>query len=144
MEYAVTTAAEVPVTDLSTVEEVPPDLDVQSVSSALGCENLSVNIWHFDEGEEIQYHAHETQEELFYVLDGTFSLKLGRSGEEEYREVSAGAFWAVSPMVGRGHRCTSENGGRVLAIGAPNVSDPGLDPHSLEDEKVEAALEERE
>jgi len=140
MEYAVTATDEVPVTDLSEVEEIPPDLDMQAVGEVLGCHNLSVNLWHFEEDEEIQYHAHAEQEELFYALDGSFSLKLGRSGEEEYRDVEAGAFWVAAPLVGHGHRCTSEGGGAVLAIGAPNVPDPGLDPHTLSDEEIDETI----
>ena len=141
MEYAVTDTEDVPITDLSDVEEIPPDLDVRSVSRHLGCEQLVATLWYFDEGEEIQYHAHGEQEELFYVLEGEFSLKLGRSGEEEYREVGPGAFWAAAPMIGRGHRCISEGGGTVLAIGAPNTEDPGLDPHALSDEEIDETLE---
>ena len=134
MEYAVTTTEDVPLTDLSDIEEVPPNLDIRAVSRALGCENLTVTLWYFEEDEEIQYHAHSEQEELYYVIDGDFSLKLGRSGEEEDREVGPGTFWAAGPMVGHGHRCISEGGGTVLAVGAPSGHDPGLDPHAIADE----------
>jgi len=142
MEYAVTDTEDVPVTDLSEIAEIPPDHDIRAVGEALGCENLSVNIWYFDEGDEIQYHAHSEQEEVFYVLDGTFSVKVGRSGEEEFIEVDEGSFWFAAPMIGRGHRCISEDGGRVLALGAPKVEDPGLDPHQLDDAEIDEALEE--
>jgi quercetin dioxygenase-like cupin family protein len=141
MEYAVTTIDDVPVTDLSAVDEIPPDLEMQGIGGVLDCQNLTVNVWHFEEGDEIQYHAHAEQEELFYVLDGTFSLKLGRSGEEEYREVEAGAFWVAAPKIGHGHRCVSERG-TVLAIGAPGVHDPGQDPHALSDAEIDEATEE--
>jgi quercetin dioxygenase-like cupin family protein len=94
-----------------------------------------VKIWYFDEGEEIGYHAHTEQEELFYVLEGTFSLKLGRSGEEEFVEADEGTFWVAAPKIGHGHRCISDDGGAVLAFGAPSVDDPGRDPHSLSDEE---------
>jgi quercetin dioxygenase-like cupin family protein len=138
MEYSVVETDDVDVTDLSQVEEIPPDLDMQSIDSALGLEEMLCKIWHFEEGEEIGYHAHGEQEELFYVLDGRFSLKLGRSGEEEFREVGPGTFWAAGPMIGHGHRCVSESG-KVLALGAPNVSDPGRDPHGITDEEIEEA-----
>jgi quercetin dioxygenase-like cupin family protein len=140
MEYEVTNVDDVPVTDLSEIDEIPPDLDMQPVGSMLGSQNMSVNVWHFEEGDEIGYHAHSEQEELFYVLDGTFSLKLGRSGEEEVIEVEEGAIWVVEPMIGRGHRCVSDDGGKILAIGSPNVEDPGLDPHGLDDEEIDEAL----
>lgn len=141
MEYEVTATEEVPVTDLSGLDDVPVDLDVRSIDKALGCQNLAVSVWHFEKGEEINYHAHSEQEELFYVLDGTFSVKLGRSGNEETIEADEGTFWVAAPLIGRGHRCISENGGAVLAIGAPPVEDEGLDPHELSDEEIDEALE---
>lgn len=141
MEYAVTATDDVPITDLSEIDEVPPDLDIQAVDDALGCRNLGVKLWHFEEGEEIQYHAHAEQEELYYVLAGEFSLKLGRSGETEFVEVEEGAFWVAEPKIGHGHRCLSADGGTVLAIGAPRVEDPGLDPHGLSDEEIDETLD---
>ena len=142
MEYEYTTTEDVPVTDLSEVEDSLPDSKIRAINGVLGCQNLSVNLWYFEEGEEIGYHAHSEQEELFYVLEGTFSVKLGRSGETEIVTLEEGSFWAAAPMVGRGHRCVSEKG-VVLAIGAPNVHDPGLDPHKLSDDEIDEALEER-
>lgn len=142
MEYAVTDTEDVPVTDLSEIDEIPPDLDVRGVDDALGCRNLAAKLWHFEESEEIQYHAHAEQEELFYVVEGEFSLKLGRSGDTEVVEVDEGAFWVAEPKIGHGHRCTSEDGGAVLALGAPPNSDPGLNPHELTDEEIDEALDE--
>jgi quercetin dioxygenase-like cupin family protein len=81
------------------------------------------------------------QEELFYALEGEFSLKLGHSGETEHREVGPGAFWVAAPMVGHGHRCVSEDGRAVLAVGTPKSHDPGLNPHELNDEEREKAVE---
>lgn len=132
MEYEVVQLEDVPIRDLSDVEELPPDLDIRPVGEALGAENMAVTVWYFEPGEEIQYHAHAEQEELFFVLEGEFSLKLGRSGEEEYREVGPGAFWVAAPKIGHGHRYVGDDRGAVLAFGAPPVEDPGLDPHSLE------------
>jgi quercetin dioxygenase-like cupin family protein len=130
-DYEVVHLEDVPVTDLSEVEGVPPDLDIRPVGTALGAEEMRATVWYFEPGEEIQYHAHAEQEELFYVLEGTFSLKLGRSGEEEYVEAGPGTFWVAKPEVGHGHRNVGDEQGVVLALGAPPVDDPGLDPHSL-------------
>lgn len=140
MEYSVIDTEDVPVTDLSEIDDLPPDLDIRPVSRMLGAENVVVTLWYFDEGEEIRYHAHAEQEELFFVLDGEFSLKLGRSDETERREVDAGAFWVAAPMIGHGHRCVSDDGGTVLAIGAPAGHDPGLDPHELSDDEIDETL----
>ena len=140
MEYSVIDTEDVPVTDLSEIDDLPPDLDIRPVSRMLGAENVVVTLWYFDEGEEIRYHAHAEQEELFFVLEGEFSLKLGRSDETERREVDAGAFWVAAPMIGHGHRCVSDDGGTVLAIGAPAGHDPGLDPHELSDDEIDETL----
>ena len=79
-DYEVVHLDDVPVTDLSEVEGVPPDLDVRRVGDALGAEEMRATVWYFEPGEEIQYHAHGDQEELYYDLEGEFSLKLGKSG----------------------------------------------------------------
>ena len=130
-DYEVIDLDDVPITDLSEIDAVPPDLDVRRVGDALGVENMRVTVWYFEPGEEIQYHAHSEQEELYFVLEGEFSLKLGRSGEEEYVEAGPGTFWVAGPEVGHGHRNVGDERGVVLALGAPPVEDPGLDPHSL-------------
>lgn len=133
MDYRVLHEDEMDEVDLSEVEGVPPDLTIKAVDEALGLDELGAKLWFFEPGEEIQYHAHGEQEEVYYALEGTFSLKLGRSGEEEFREVGPGTFWVARPEVGHGHRYVGDDRGVVLALGAPAVDDPGLDPHGLED-----------
>ncbi len=132
MGYEVVDLEDVPIEDLAEIDAVPPDLDIRPVGRALGLEEMRATVWYFDPGEEIQYHAHSEQEEVFFVLEGEFSLKLGRSGEEEYVEAGPGAFWVAKPEIGHGHRNVGEETGVVLALGAPPVEDPGLDPHSLD------------
>ncbi|MFB6164948.1 MAG: cupin domain-containing protein [Haloarculaceae archaeon] len=132
MEYEVLDTEDVPITDLSEIEEIPPDLDIRPIGQTMGLENLAATLWYFEPGEGIGYHAHGEQEEFFYVIEGEFSLKLGRSGETETMEVGPGAFWAAGPEIGHGHRYVGDDRGVVLAIGAPNVEDPGLDPHQLD------------
>lgn len=131
MHYKVVHEDDVPVTDLSEIEEVPPDLNIRAVDSALGAEEIRCKLWYFEPGEEIQYHAHLQQEELYYVLQGDFSLKLGPSGDTEIVEAGPGTFWVAGPETGHGHRYVGEDEGVILAVGAPNVEDPGQDPHSL-------------
>ena len=132
MDYGVTRVEDVPVTDLSEVDAIPPDHDIRAIGDALGTEETNVTLWYFEPGEEIGYHAHSEQEELYYILEGEFSLKLGRSGEEEVVEAGPGTVFAAGPEVGHGHRYTGDGVGVVLAIGAPPVEDPGLDPHDLD------------
>jgi uncharacterized cupin superfamily protein len=133
MDYEIVNEDDVPVTDLSEVEGVPPDLNIQAIDDALGTENVGIKLWHFEPGEEIQYHAHSEQEELYYALEGEFSVRLGKSGEDEIHEVGPGTFWVAKPKIGHGHRYIGDDTGVVLAIGAPRVEDPGLDPHSLDE-----------
>ena len=130
-DYEVVHLDDVSETDLSEVEGVPPDLNVKRIGDALGVEEMRLTVWYFEPGEEIQYHAHSEQEELFFVLEGEFSLKLGKSGEEEYVDAGPGTFWVAEPKVGHGHRNVGDERGVVLAFGAPAVDDPGLDPHSI-------------
>lgn len=133
MDYEVVHLDDVPVTDLSDIDGIPPDLDIKAVGDQLGLSQLRATVWYFEPGEEIQYHAHAEQEEVYFVLEGEFSLKLGRSGEEEYVEVGPGTFWVAKPEIGHGHRNVGDDVGAVLAFSAPPVEDPGLDPHSLDD-----------
>ncbi|MFC4544012.1 cupin domain-containing protein [Halosolutus amylolyticus] len=133
MEYEVVHTEDVPMTDLSEIDEVPPDLQIRALDEVLPTENVQLKLWYFDPGEEIQYHAHAEQEELYFVLQGEFSVKLGRSGEEEYVEAGPGTVWMARPEIGHGHRNVGDEEGVVLAIGAPAVEDAGLDPHSLGD-----------
>jgi quercetin dioxygenase-like cupin family protein len=132
MDHEIVHTDDVPVTDLSEIDEIPPDLDIRSLDDALGTDEMNVKLWYFDPGEEIQYHAHSEQEELYYVLTGEFSVKVGRSGEEETKTVGPGTFYAAGPEIGHGHRYLGDEQGIVLAIGAPAVEDPGLDPHDLD------------
>jgi uncharacterized cupin superfamily protein len=132
VHYRVVDTDDVDETDLSEIEAIPPDLNIRAIDDALGTDNIGVKLWYFEPGEEIQYHAHSEQEELYYVLEGEFSLKLGKSGEEEYVEAGPGTFWVAGPETGHGHRNVGDERGVVLAVGAPRVEDPGLDPHSLD------------
>jgi len=134
VDYKVVDLDDVPLTDLSEIEAIPPDLNIKTVGDSLGLSNMRCTVWYFEPGEEIQYHAHSEQEELYFVLEGEFSLKLGRSGEEEYVEADEGTFWVAKPKIGHGHRYVGDDRGVVLSVGAPAVEDPGLDPHSLDDE----------
>jgi len=132
MEYEVIHTDELDRTDLSEIEELPPDNDIKSVGRLMGLSEMAATLWYFEPGDEIGYHAHSEQEEFYYVVKGEFSVKIGRSGETETVEVGPGDVWAAGPEIGHGHRYVGDDEGVVLAIGAPNVEDPGLDPHELD------------
>ncbi|MFB6180112.1 MAG: cupin domain-containing protein, partial [Halorientalis sp.] len=84
---------------------------------------MVVNVWYYDPGEEMPHHAHNDQEELFYVLEGEFELILGKEGDTERETVGPGAFYAAGPGVGHGHKNVGDEEGAILAVGAPNVAD---------------------
>lgn len=140
VEYKVVHSDDVPMRTLSGVYEEyikrdenkdPPEVAVQDIDTALGLERMQVKLWKFQPGDEIEYHAHLKQEELYYILKGNFSLKLGRSGETEIVEAGPGTFFVAAPEVGHGHRYIGDDTGVVLAVGAPPADDPGQDPHQL-------------
>jgi uncharacterized cupin superfamily protein len=131
-EYEVAGTDDVPITDLSENDDIPTDQDMRAVGRALGTEEAAIALWYFEPGEEIGYHAHSEQEELYYVVEGEFSVKIGQPGDAEIVEVGPGDFYAVEPEIGHGHRYLGEDRGVVLAIGAPNVEDPGKVPKTLE------------
>lgn len=134
MDYAVVPTEAVPRVDMSEATDGIIDPDVRRVQAELRTENLVTNRWYFDEGEEMVHHVHDEQEEVYYVLEGEFELKLGEAGEAESRVVDEGTFFAVGAGVGHGHRCTSEDGGALLAVGAPNVTDINPDTYTPVDE----------
>jgi mannose-6-phosphate isomerase-like protein (cupin superfamily) len=133
MDYRIVHTDDIDLVDLSTVEEIPPDHDMRPVDEALGAEEVRLKLWYIEPDEQIGYHAHSEQEELYYVVEGTFSVKIGRSGEEDVEEVGPGTFFRAGPKIGHGYRNVGDERGVVLAIGAPPVDDPGLDPHDLDE-----------
>lgn len=114
---------DVPPVDLGDLGEVEMEPDVRRVQSELDAEEMVANVWEFEEGDAMIHHRHEEQEELYYVIDGEFRLKVGDVGETDEHVVSEGEMFVASPETGRGYKCISEEGGRVLSVGAPNVTD---------------------
>jgi quercetin dioxygenase-like cupin family protein len=107
------------------------ELDVKAVDRALDTENMSLKVWYFKPGDEMRYHAHREQEEVFYVIEGTFSVILGPPDNFETYQIDPGGFYAAGPDVGHGHRNVGEEVGVMLAIGAPDVTDLGVDPAEI-------------
>ncbi len=87
------------------------------LGKALGAEHMAVNYYELEPGDSFAfgYHAHENQEELFYILDGeaTFETETGDI------EVDAGdAIYFKPGEFQQGHN-RGETPVRALAIGAP-------------------------
>lgn len=134
MEYAVVSDDDVPAVDLSEALDGMFDPDVRRVQADLGTEEMVVNLWEFEAGEEMVHHAHEDQEEVYYVLDGEFELKLGEAGDAEAVTVDEGTFFAAGTGTGHGHKCVGDGSGRLLAVGAPNVTDINPETYTPVDE----------
>jgi quercetin dioxygenase-like cupin family protein len=123
---------DVPSVDLSAVEDVLPDVSIRPVDEVLDLQKMAAKLWYFQPGEEVGFHAHPEEEELYYVVQGEFSLKLGDASDPEYVTVGPGTFFAAGPYEPHGHRCVGEREGVVLALGAPaDAGDEVIDPHDL-------------
>ena len=110
--------------DVAGVDPSPDRPSVtRSISDAAGLENVAVNRYEVDPGEEIPlaYHYHDDQEEVFYVLSGTLAVET----PEETHEVAADEAFVVEPdSPQRAHVPESADERAVaLGIGAPAVDD---------------------
>lgn len=108
----------------------PDDLDpepdrpseMRYVSEAAGMENMGLRVYEVAPGEEIPLsgmHYHDEQEEVFYVLAGELSVE---TPERVYTVERDRVFVADPGSPHRAHNASDETL-RVLAIGAPSVSD---------------------
>ncbi|WP_458210640.1 cupin domain-containing protein [Haladaptatus sp. NG-SE-30] len=121
---------DVPLIDLADVNDIAPSLNIRPVDEALGLARMAAKLWYFDPGDEISYHAHPEEEELYYVISGEFSVKLGTPDDPQYVTVGPGAFFAAGPTEPHGHRCVGDEQGVLLALGAPaDAGDDVIDPH---------------
>jgi uncharacterized cupin superfamily protein len=95
----------------------------RALGEAAGVENLAVNRYTAEPGEQIPlaYHYHDDQEELFYVLEGELGVE---TPEGTYR-VGADELFVAEP--GSPHRAynpaEATDPVRLLAVGAPAVDD---------------------
>ena len=87
------------------------------VGRALGAEHMGIRLYELEPGDSTAfgYHAHENQEEVFYVLDGTLAF------ETEGGDVEVDAGEAVRFAPGEFQRSRNAGDGRaqVLGMGAP-------------------------
>lgn len=94
-----------------------PATEKRPLSKALGAEEVSVNYYRLDPGESFAfgYHRHESQEELFYLIEGTATF------ETDDGEVVVGPDEAVYFAPGEFQQGwnRSDRPVRALALGAP-------------------------
>jgi uncharacterized cupin superfamily protein len=91
------------------------------LGKALGSERLAANYYELAPGESFAfgYHAHEEQEELFYVLEGTATF------ETDSGEVTVRADEAIRFSPGEFQRGRNETDERVRAIAVGSPADAG-------------------
>ncbi|MEZ3165283.1 cupin domain-containing protein [Halorubrum sp. RMP-47] len=119
------------------VDSVDPEPDrpceCRKLSAPGGLDEAAINRFRAAPGEQLPlaYHAHETQEEAFYVLDGTLAVE---TPDRTY-EVPADDLFVVDP--GSPQRAynpaDADEPVTVLAIGAPPASGDAV-PYDPDDE----------
>lgn len=104
-------------TNLDRLEERDLE-DIEPALLAVGYElqpsNMRPSVWRFTAGESNNWHRHESQEELYIVLEGTGELEL----EDETWSLKEGDFVVLEPETWRQFTATSDC--MLLAIGSPS------------------------
>jgi quercetin dioxygenase-like cupin family protein len=121
--YEVVDTEDVPRMDMGELLDGLLETDARRITAALGAGESVISVWYFEPGESMPHHAHNEQEEVFYVLEGEFEVVLGPAEDVERKTIGPGSFYAAGPGVYHGHRYLGEDEGQLLAIGAPNVND---------------------
>jgi quercetin dioxygenase-like cupin family protein len=122
------------------VEDIEPTL--KAVGYQLRPEKMRPSVWEFETGETNNWHRHEAQEELYFVLDGEFVVTVKREEGKEEEEDSEtteddqtdeeretfdlreGEFAVIPPETWRQFEALEDS--RMLVVGAPNVKDDGI------------------
>jgi len=87
------------------------------LGTALGTDAMGLRVYELDPGESTAfgYHAHESQEEVFFVLEGTLAFET----DEGAVDVGAGEAIRFAPGEFQQSRNRTDGRTRVLAVGAP-------------------------
>jgi quercetin dioxygenase-like cupin family protein len=111
------------------VEGIEPDL--KAVGYQLRPEEMRPSVWEFAAGETNNWHRHEAQEEVYFVLDGEFVVTVedetrdGESGEErETFDLREGEFVVIAPETRRQFEALEDC--RLFVVGAPNAKGDGI------------------
>jgi uncharacterized cupin superfamily protein len=91
------------------------------LGKALGTEHMGMQFYELEPGESTAfgYHAHENQEEVFYVVDGTLTF------ETEEGDVTVSEGEAVRFAPGEFQQSRNDTDGRVRTLGIGAPADPG-------------------
>ena len=123
MDYSVVDPDDVDRVDMGEMTDGMIEPDVRRIQAELDLDEMVANLWYFEEGESITHHEHEEQEEVYLVVEGEFEAKFGEAGDTDVETLYEGDVFSASAETPHGHRCVSEGGGAIFAVGAPNVTD---------------------
>ncbi|WP_323172663.1 cupin domain-containing protein [Natrialba sp. PRR66] len=106
--------------------------DCRRVSEAAGLENVAINHFSAEPGEQLPlaYHYHERQEEAFVVLSGPLHVE---TPDGEFRVPTGATFTAQPASPHRAYNpARADEAIEVMAIGAPPAADDAVqyDPDS--------------
>lgn len=102
----------------------------RKVRAELGVEAFGVNAIVLPAGYASRYHAHDEQEELYFLHAGTVDLELG---DGSVRHVRAGDFVRVEPQVARRLRNVGDGDAVYVCVGGKGGY-VGRDGRPVEDE----------
>jgi len=112
------------VIDIDSLEPSPShESDRRTLQTALDLEHVGLSVYTAEPGEQIpiEYHYHDTQEELLYVIDGEMRVETPE-GELNIEQNEVFVAEPESP-----HRAFNHAGAdgtlRVIAVGGPMVKD---------------------
>jgi len=122
-ETGITTDYEVYEPDWDDGEEFPPEIDEGvnlNLIDHLNTQEMRPRLWRFQPGQQLSYHYHEQQEELFYVVEGTLHFLVGAPDDKEEVEVPAGSFFKPGTQTPRQLFNPTDEEAISLIVGAPN------------------------
>ena len=105
--------------DIGAAFDGPPDLEFRAATKALELESSALSYQRVPPGCRFPYgHTHETQEEVYVVLQGSGRMKL----DDEIVKLEKFDAVRVPPGTWRGYEAGPE-GLELLVVGAPNLGD---------------------
>lgn len=110
--------------------------ELQAIGYALDSETVLPNLWRYEAGDTGSWHRQTEQEEVYYVIRGVVTLRIG---EDDEVTLEAGDAAVVSPEEWRQVR--AETDVRMLVVGAPPAQDDHLLPEDEDADPPAAALQ---
>lgn len=99
------------------VEERDELYGYYNLSRILRLHKLRANIFRFRPGEKMEYHSHQEQEELFFVLEGRCTLVV----DGERHQLEEGALVRLDPRPRRQIVNDGDKDCLWFAVGAPGI-----------------------